>query len=119
MAIVGTPMPGDFLRTIEDAHRRLRGDQHKRTTNSVRWNGVIVQIEAHIDGLTGLDGENQICFERVGRQRKEPGLFFLKRLLYGPRVVAGPGTAMGNLVTPEDGLLVKVVQRRKGPCGKE
>ncbi len=44
-----------------------------------RRDGVVVQIETDIDGLSRTDGNQQIRFEAVGWQLQQPWLFLLRR----------------------------------------
>ena len=56
VAVVGAAMAGDLGSAIENAHGGVGGDQGQRAADGFRRDGVIVEIEAHIDGLARAHG---------------------------------------------------------------
>lgn len=51
-AIPATLVACDFHRLIQDADRRIGGDERKRTANGPRRNGVVVEIGPDVNGLS-------------------------------------------------------------------
>ena len=46
-------MSGDLGGAVEDAYVRIGGHQGERPTYSFGRDGIVVEIEMHVDGLTG------------------------------------------------------------------
>src|SRR5438094_1659539 len=67
VSIIGAAMLGDLLTTVQDPHPRVGGHQGQWTSDGLRRDGVVVQVETKVNGLTRVDRENQIGLERVCR----------------------------------------------------
>jgi hypothetical protein len=60
VTVVGTYMPSDLDGTIENTHISVGCNQGQLASNGLRRDGVIVEIEAHIDGFVGAYGFDSI-----------------------------------------------------------
>ena len=101
VAIIGAYMAGDLEGAIENAHTDIGGDQGQLASNRFRRDGVIVEIEAHIDGLARAHGLDPVGGERMQRRRQQAGLFFTKSLGDSAVVAARPAPLMRDLISPE------------------
>ena len=94
VAIIGARMAGDLERAIENAHGGIGGHQGQRTADRFRRDGVIVEIEAHIDGLVRTHGLDPVGGEGMQRQEAANGAVLRRR----PRRPCGrrrPASAVG------------------------
>jgi len=113
-------MQGNLLgTTIQDPDRFVGSNYRQRSSDGLRRNGVIVQIETDVMGFAGMDRQDAVCVERMKRQRHKPGLFFLENVLNGSRIVSRPWASMGNFIAPLTCLAVEIVERRKRSCREE
>ena len=118
VAVVRTAVVSDFSR-VEYPDGGGRGDEGQSLFDSSRWYRVVVEVEADVNSLAGLDRKNQVGLEGMGRQRQETVAFFLESLLDGLGIISWPWACMGHLVTPNQGLTVEVVQGRESTGGEE
>ena len=51
VTVVGTPMASDFRNAVQNADLGIGGNQCELAANGFGRNGVVVEIEADIDGL--------------------------------------------------------------------
>ena len=65
MPVIATAWPRDLLRAIQDTNGRIGGNQSQRPADCLRWDGVIVKIEAIVDSFLRTDGKNQFWVERI------------------------------------------------------
>ena len=61
-------MTSDLDLSIQNAHVRIGCDQCEWASHCIRRNGVIVEIEAHVDNLARMHG-----FDPVGCERMQSG----------------------------------------------
>jgi hypothetical protein len=118
-SIPATLVACDFHRPIQDANRRIGGDERKRAANSPRRNGVIVEIEPDVNGLSRAHGFDAIGVERVQRECEQSRLFFGNDLLDRAPILARPAAPMRDLVAPRQCLAVAFGEGGKGPAGPE
>lgn len=50
-AILAAPLACDLGSAVQNTNGRVRSDERQRAAHCLRWNGVVVEIETHIDGL--------------------------------------------------------------------
>ena len=118
-AIVAAAVVGDLDTSSEQAHGGWRGQQGQAAADRLGRDGVVVQIEAHVDGLAGADGEPLLGVEGVGRQRQQARLFLLEGLGHREAGAAGPGALLSDLLAPFSRLAVEVLQGGEGTGGKK
>src|SRR6266545_1349219 len=53
LPVIGAMMPGDLGGAVEDAYVRIRSHQGERPTYRLGRDGIVVEIEMHVDGLAG------------------------------------------------------------------
>jgi hypothetical protein len=66
-----------------------------------RRDGIVIEIEAHIDGLARVHSLDPFGGEGVQRRRQQAGLFFSKDIGERAVVAAGPTALVRDLVAPE------------------
>ena len=66
MAVVGARVRSDLRGAVEQAGLGGRSDQGQGAAQNMGWYGVIVKVEADIDGLVSPDGLRQVTRERMG-----------------------------------------------------
>jgi len=86
VAVVGTYMPSDLDGAIENTHAGIGCNQRQLASNGLRRDGVIVEIEPHIDGFVGAHGFDSIGGEGMQRRRKQARPFFLLECLGTTRI---------------------------------
>ena len=70
MAVISAPMTGDLDWAIENAHACIGSHQGQLASDRFRRDGVIVEIEADIDGLARAHGLDPVGGERMQRGRQ-------------------------------------------------
>ena len=80
-------VPGHLLIAVEDADRRLGGDERERLSNERVRDGVVVAIEADVGRLARRDGLHVARVEAMLGQREETLLLLGEGLRDGPRVI--------------------------------
>jgi hypothetical protein len=65
LPVVRAAVIGDLRRTIQNAHVRIGGRQGQGPPHGLRRDGIVVEIETHVDGLAGLDLHDPIRMERM------------------------------------------------------
>ena len=106
VAVVAACMPRDLERAIENPYGDIGGHQGQLATDRFRRDGVIVEIEANIDGLARAYGLDPVGGEDVQRRRQQAGLFFCKNVGDRAVIAARPSPLVRNLVAPEQGLTI-------------
>ena len=119
MAVVATAMAGDLLASVQDANHSVGCDEGKLTPYRVRRDGVIVEVEAHIDGLGRTNRQHQVGVERMRGQRQQTRLFFSEGFGYSAPIISRPWTPMGNLIPPQQGLAIALFQRGEAASSPE
>src|SRR5439155_1183895 len=71
VAVITADMTSDLDRSIQNAHAGIGSQQGQLPADRLRRNGIVVEIEAHIDGLAGTHRLDAIGGERMqsGRQQ--------------------------------------------------
>jgi hypothetical protein len=106
VAVVAAAMAGDLLASVQDANQGVGSYKGKLAPHCFRRDGVIVEIEANIDGFGRTHGQNQIGVERMRGQRQQARLFFSEGFGHGAPIVARPEAPMGHLIPPQQGLTI-------------
>src|SRR5712692_5106452 len=101
VAVVAACMPRDLERAIENPYGDIGGHQGQLATDRFRRDGVIVEIEANIDGLARAYGLDPVAGEGVQRRRQQARLFFGEDLGDCVMVAARPAPLVRDLVAPE------------------
>lgn len=117
VTVVTAPVAGDFHGAVQDADRGVGSDQSQRSAHGLGRDRVMVEVEAHVDGLGRADRNDRIGGEGAGGRGQQAGLFFGEGLGHRATVVARPGALMGHLVPPEEGLTVAFGQGGEGAAG--
>src|ERR1700733_12092882 len=118
-AVIGALMTGNLHRAIEDAHQSVGSRQSQRAPDGFRRNGVIVKVEAYINGLVRAHGLDAVGTKEVQRRRQEPRLFLGEELLDGVAILSRPAPLMRDLIAPSEGLAIAFGQRGEGTPGPE
>src|SRR5580700_11187945 len=90
MAIVSAIMQGDLECAIENAYGDIGSNQGELPPHRFRRDGVIVEIEAHVDGFARAYGLDPVGGEGVQRRRQQAGLFFSEDIGESAVVAARP-----------------------------
>ena len=80
VAVIGARMAGDLDGAIENAHAWYRRPPGQLASDRFRRDGVIVEIEAHIDGLVRAHRLDPVGGERMQRQEAASGAVLRRRL---------------------------------------
>ena len=72
-------MSGDLGGAVQNADVGVGGYQGQRPAHGLGWDGIVVEIEMHVDGLTGAHRLDPIGVAEMERQRQQARLFLLKR----------------------------------------
>ncbi len=94
-------MPSDLDGAIENTHAGIGCHQGQLAANGLRRDGVIVEIEAHIDGFVGAHGFDSISGERMQRKWKQARPLLLEDFGDSDVVAARPTSLMCNLIPPD------------------
>ena len=86
---------------IEDPHQGVGSHQCQEAPDGFRRNGVIVEIEADIDGLVRTHSFDSVGGERMQRRGQQAGLFLSEDFGDRPMVAAGPAPLVRDLIAPE------------------
>ena len=113
MASQSPPRHRECARVVSEATRR------QRPADGFRRDGVIVEIEAHVDGFVRTHGLDAVGGERMQRRRQQAGLLFGEDLRDGAAVVARPAALMRHLIAPQPGLTIAFGQGGEGPARPE
>src|SRR5450631_4357850 len=100
VTIVTAAMAGDLGGAIQNPHQRVGGHQRQLSAHSLGRDGVVVEIEANIDGLGGAYRDDQIRAEWGRRGRQQAQLFLVEDLFDCAGTVSRPGPLMGDLIPP-------------------
>src|SRR5713226_70430 len=119
VAIVGAYMASDLDGTVENTHAGIGCNQGQLASNRLRRDGVIVEIEANIDGLVGANGLDSIGGERMQRRRKQPRPLLLEDFGDSEVIAARPAPLVRNLISPEQSLTIAFGQRCEGAARPE
>src|SRR5438128_411248 len=101
VAIVGAYMASDLDGTIENTHAGIGSNQGQLPPDRLRRDGIIVEIEANIDGLMGAHGLDSIGRKRMQRMRKQPRPLLLEDFGYSEVIAARPTPLVRDLISPE------------------
>lgn len=107
------------LGAIQNAHLGVGSQQRERLADFAWRNGVVVAVEADVDGLGRAHLFPAIERKRMRGQCQQARLLLLKRLLDGEGVILRPRPAMSDLVAPEPGLAVAFGQNGEGAARPE
>ena len=119
VSVVAAAVASDFGNPVENAHQGVGSDQRQLPAHCSGGNRVVVEIEAHVDGLVRFSGCHQIGFQGVGWKGQQSSFFFFEDSGDGARAIAGPGPTVSDLIPPAAGLVIEVGQGGKGAGGKE
>src|SRR4051794_12483126 len=112
-------MAGDLGRAIENTDIDVRSRQHERAPNSLWRNGIVVEVEVHVDGLAGSHGHNQIRGKGMQRQWQQAQLLFAECLGDSAGAIVGPAALVRDRVSPRQGLAVALDQGSEGAARPE
>jgi hypothetical protein len=70
VAVVAAAVAGDFSHAVEQAHGGVRCRHDESSADQVGGDGVIVEVEADVDGLARAYGDEEVGFEGVSGQRQ-------------------------------------------------
>jgi hypothetical protein len=101
VAIISTDMASDLDGPIENTHAGVGCHQGQLASHGLRRDGVIVEIEAHIDGFVGAHGFDAIGGERMQGMRKQSRPLLLESFRDGEMIAARPAPSMRDLIPPE------------------
>ena len=113
VAIIGACMAGDLDGAIENAHAGIGSHQRQLPADGFRRDGVVVEIEANIDGLVRTHRLDPVGGERMQGRGQQTGLFFGEGFADRAVVAARPAPLMSDLIAPEQSLPVAF-----GQCGE-
>jgi len=88
---------GDFGRVVEQAHGEGRGYQRERAAGGGRRDGVVVEVEADVEGFAGADGADQVGAKGMGGKSQQARFFQLEDLGHGAGVITGPVALVRDL----------------------
>src|SRR5258708_37150752 len=111
MAVVAAAMAGDLLASVQDANQGIRCYEGQLAADRFWRDGVIVEVEANVDGLGRTNWQNQVGIERMRGQGQQTGLFFAEGFGHSAPIIARPRALMGDLIPPQQGLTVALFQR--------
>jgi hypothetical protein len=117
-AVEAPAMGGNDGGAVEDAHLDVGGGEGKSLSHGVGGNGVLVEVEADVDGLGRRDGLEQLHVESVFWQSEETALFVAKDIEDGERLFFGMGSVK-NLVPPLEGFSIEVGEVGELPAVEE
>src|ERR1700683_233598 len=101
VSVITADMTSDLDRAIQNAHAGRGSQQRQLPADRFRRNGIVVEIEAHIDGLTGTHRLDAIGGERVQSGRQQTRLLFGEHIGHGAVVASGPAALMRHLIAPQ------------------
>ena len=99
-------MPGDLGGAVQDAYVGVGGHQGQRPTHGLGRDGIVVEIEMHVDGLAGAHGLHPIGVEGMERKRQQARLFFSESLGHGPCAIVGPAPLVRHFIPPHQRLAI-------------
>src|SRR5450759_5559047 len=81
VAIIGACMASDLDGAIDDAYASIGGQQSQVPADRFRRDGIVVEIEANVDGLVRTHRFDPVSGERMQSRGQQPRLFFRKGCL--------------------------------------
>ena len=106
-------MPGDLGDAVQDADVGVGGHQGQGPAHGLGRDGIVVEIEMHVDGLAGAHLLHPIGVEGVERKRQQAGLFFGKSLGHGACAIVGPAALVRDFIAPQKRLAIAIRQGRE------
>ena len=70
LPVIGAMMSGDLSGAVQDAYIGVGSQQGQRPTHGLGRNGIVVEIEMHVDGLTGAHRLHPIGVAGMERKRQ-------------------------------------------------
>src|SRR6266403_1452912 len=119
VAVIGTYMAGDLDGTIENTQAGIGCNQDQLASDRLRRDGIIVEVEANIDGLVGAHGLDSIGGERMQRGRKQARPLLLEDFGDSEVIAARPAPLVRDLISPEQSLTIAFGQRCECPASPE
>ena len=104
-------MAGDLGGAIQDAYVRVGGHQGQRPAHGLGRDGIVVEIETHVDGLAGAHRLDPIGVEGMERKRQQARLFFGESFVHGPCAIVGPAALVRHFIAPHERLAIALRQR--------
>ena len=103
-------MAGDLGGAVEDADIGVGGHQGQRPAHRFGRDGIVIEIEMHVDRLARADLFCPIGVEGVERQRQQAWLFFGESLSHGAGAIVGPASLVRYFVAPYQRLAIALRQ---------
>ena len=108
--VVAAAMADEHLRAIDDAHLVRIGQHGEQALHLGVWDGIVVEVEAHIGCFAGL--HRHALDERIGvvRQRQQPGRLLGEGLADADGGLSGAAAVCRQATAPGLGLNIEVVE---------
>ena len=96
LTVVTAYMAGNLGGAIQDAHGGGGGYQGERVAHRLRRDGVIVEVEAYVDGFAGTHGLHAVGVEGMKGERNQTRLLVTENLFHGAIILLGPAPLVGQ-----------------------
>src|SRR5262249_2956164 len=110
LPVIAARMTRQFDGAIQDAERGVGGHQGERTADRFRRDGVIIEVEAHVDRLAGTDRLDAVGVEQMQGRRQQTRLLVAEDFRHGTAVLSRPAPLMRHLIAPQPSLAIALCQ---------